>query len=58
METADRLDYNYEKVLEQTAGLVKELKATAVAEDTGNFEGVEIIPLETLWEMAMGDMRG
>jgi len=57
MQAADRLDYNYKNVLEQTTDLIKELQSTPLAESIGNFEGVEIIPLETLWNMAMEDMK-
>lgn len=57
MQTADRLDYNYQLVLDQTADMLKELQHTPLPESIGNFEGVEIIPLEKLWEMAMEDMK-
>ena len=58
METADRLDYDYQNVLEQTKSLIKELENIEVEGYAGNFEGVEIIPLERLWNLVMEDMKG
>ena len=57
METADRLDYRYLEILEQAADIVIELQNTPIQEYTGNFEGVEIIPLDKLWSMQIQDMK-
>src|SRR6185437_12118493 len=57
MQIADRLDYDYEKVCQKTAEVFETLKATPTPEYTGNLEGLEIIPLEKLWEMVLKAMK-
>jgi hypothetical protein len=56
LQAAERLGYDYEAVKRATNTNFEKLKAAPI-KYSANMEGLEVVPLDDLWQSALGDMK-